>query len=178
MRLEANGAVDATFGSSGAYVLADANAHVEFRDVRVLASGAIFLAGTNDDLLLVRLTSAGQPDASYAGDGIASANLTSEVLSGVTLNSADGIEAMALDADGSVVVAGGRWPATGNLRAMLARFTAAGQLDPGFDTDGWRDLPIRTSSDLAYGVVIANDGSIVVAGLGIRASQFDADCRR
>ena len=55
----------------------------------------------------------------------------------------DGIEAMAIDADGSVVVAGGRRPATGNLRAVLARFTPAGELDTGFDTDGWRDVPIR-----------------------------------
>ena len=82
---------------------------------------------------------------------------------------------MAIDADGSVVVAGGRRPATGNLRAVLARFTPAGALDTGFDTDGWRDVPIRTTSDLAYGVVIANDGSIVVAGLGIRVSQFSSD---
>ncbi len=46
---------------------------------------------------------------------------------------------------------------------------------PGFDTDGWREVPIRTNSDLAYGVAIADDGSIVVAGLGIRVSQFSAD---
>lgn len=174
MRLEANGTLDTTFGTAGVYELADPFS-VEFRDVRVLSTGSILVAGTNDDLLLVRLTSAGQLDTTYSGDGIASANLSTEVVSGATLKSADGIEAMAIDTDGSVVVAGGSRPATGNLRAVLARFTPAGALDTGFDTDGWREVPIRTTSDLAYGVAIANDGSIVVAGLGIRVSQFSSD---
>ena len=144
MRLEANGTLDSTFGTAGFYELADTFS-VEFRDVRILSTGSILVAGTNDDLLLVRLTSAGQPDTTYSGDGIASANLSTEVVSGATLKSGDGIEAMAIDTDGSVVVAGGSRPATGNLRAVLARFTPAGALETGFGTDGWREVPIRTT---------------------------------
>jgi uncharacterized delta-60 repeat protein len=68
--------------------------------------------------------------------------------------------AMALQADGKIVMVGGTF-----TDFVLARFTAGGQLDPGFDGDG-KVTTNFVSGEVqeALGVVIQSDGKIVVVG--------------
>jgi len=80
----------------------------------------------------------------------------------------DQATAVAVQADGAVVVVGQT-----NTEAFthtpadifVARFTAAGRLDPSFGTGGVAVIGAPGQWDLAYAVVVQTDGRIVVGGL-------------
>jgi uncharacterized delta-60 repeat protein len=70
--------------------------------------------------------------------------------------------AMALQADGKVVVVGGS-----NNDFTVARYTVAGRLDPDFGSAGTIATDIATGADQARGVAIQSDGKIVVVGSAV-----------
>ncbi|HEX8637823.1 MAG TPA: FG-GAP-like repeat-containing protein [Pyrinomonadaceae bacterium] len=73
--------------------------------------------------------------------------------------SSDLAQAVALQSDGKIVVAG---YALSDF--ALARFNPDGSLDATFGTGGTVLTPVGTSSDEAYAVAIQPDGKIIVAG--------------
>jgi uncharacterized delta-60 repeat protein len=70
--------------------------------------------------------------------------------------------ALALQADGKVVMVGGSV-----TDFTLARFTAAGRLDPDFGSAGTVTTDMATEADQARGVAIQSDGKIVVVGSAV-----------
>ena len=92
----------------------------------------------------------------------------------------DALNAMAVQADGKVVVAG----TTGTEGAgdfVVARLLPSGALDPTFGGNGIRYLDLG-GNDVATGVAIQNDGKIVVGGYSTASSgnfaavaRFNAD---
>ena len=153
-RYNADGTLDAGFGSSGV-VVTDFGGSDDAYQVAVHTDGTIVVVGRNGtDSVVARYTSGGVLDNTFSGDGIATVNFPSgfEVASSVTILS-----------DGKVLVAGGDY---------LARFTTAGALDTTFDGDGLLDVGYRASS-----LVVQADGDLVVAGFSgddIVVSRFDA----
>jgi uncharacterized delta-60 repeat protein len=122
-------------------------------DVAVDSVGGIELAGVGS---IYRLTPAGDRDASYGHDGGASANLPGfSPLSLIT------------GGDGAVTAAGWvdsrRQPAAAD-NFVVARFTPAGQPDPGFGNDGSvsSDLPCHRAE--AWSLARTPDEGIAVGG--------------
>jgi uncharacterized delta-60 repeat protein len=79
-----------------------------------------------------------------------------------------GVRAVAVQADGKVVVAGGTYdPRTGASRFGLARYTVRGRLDPTFGRGGKLLTRFGTgrNSSSANALAIQPDGKIVAAGI-------------
>jgi uncharacterized delta-60 repeat protein len=96
----------------------------------------------------------GTLDATLDGDG----KVTTAIGS-----SNDSATAVAVQADGKIVVAGYSWNGS-NFDFALARYTSTGALDSTFDGDGKVTTPIGSSADFAYSVAVQADGKIVVTG--------------
>jgi len=79
------------------------------------------------------------------------------------IGSGSGANAIAIQTDGKIVVAGNAGNGT-NTDFALARYNTDGSLDTTFDTDGIVTTPIGSDNDFAYAIAIQTDGKIVVAG--------------
>src|SRR5438270_1585863 len=121
-----------------------------------------------------RLLSAGQLDPSFGAGGIALNDLGSG-------GSAFG-NAMALQADGKVLVAGKVRGTTGDDLAV-ARFLANGQVDASFGVNGVVVVDLGSNQDAANAIAVQADGKIIVAGqtvtnlhaLDFAVVRFNAD---
>ncbi len=82
------------------------------------------------------------------------------------LGGSEDVQAGALQADGKVVVVGGRdVGSTADFTDFLvARYTPSGALDTSFSSDGWATTDFLGGSDYAAAVAVQPDGKIVVAG--------------
>ena len=104
-------------------------------------------------LAVARYRADGSLDPTFSGDG---------KLTLADFGDYSTANAVAIQADGKIVVAGG---------TALVRFNADGSLDPGFSDDG------KVSTDLdAQAMAIQADGKIVLAGgYGFRLARYRAD---
>ncbi len=93
---------------------------------------------------------AGGLDPSFGGAGKVVTDLTHS-------NWDDWASALAIQADGKIVVAGG-------ARYRVARFGSDGTLDASFGSDGKVRIAFTSGSDYANGVAMQADGKIVVVG--------------
>jgi uncharacterized delta-60 repeat protein len=119
--LAAPGQLDGSFGTGGK-VTTDVGGLDWAGSVAISPSGAVVVAGASGgDVALARYDGAGRPDPSFGGRG---AVLTD-------LGGADAAGGLLVQPDGKIVVAGQR---DGDV--ALARYSARGTLDPGFDGDG------------------------------------------
>jgi uncharacterized delta-60 repeat protein len=109
----------------------------------------------------------GQLDTSFGGDGKVTTDIGPH---------GDFAGAIAIDADGKIVVAGGSAYDTRNPKFALARYNSDGTLDLSFGGgDGRVTTDFTRREDAAYGIVIQPDGKIVAAGdagLGTGNSRF------
>jgi uncharacterized delta-60 repeat protein len=118
--------------------------------VAIQADGRIVAAGTrvassDYDFALARYNPNGSLDTAFSGDGILTTSIT---------GADDEARAVAIQADGKIVAAGG----LGGF--LLARYNADGSLDTSFDGDGTSN----SFSARAAAVGIQADGRIVAAG--------------
>ena len=161
-RLNTTGALDSTFGSVGK-VTVDFGAFEAAQDVKIQPDGKILLGGGSGDFAddrwaIARLNSNGSLDTTFSGDG-----KTTVELIGIGAEAFD----MALQDNGSIVLAGGDWVVPWPNYAF-ARLLPSGNLDPSFDGDGIWVLPERhlDHSDQVYGVDLQPDGKLVAVGGG------------
>lgn len=145
-------------------------------------NGKILVAATNqsnnpDDagFTLLRLTDDGQFDNSFGrSDGI-DARLGWTV---VPFNSpSDQANAIALQADGKILLAGYTSDALGNPMFALARVDANGDIDPSFDSDGKVSTPIGDAA-IARTLAIDPNGNIYAGGLAdasLALAQYATD---
>lgn len=130
----APGTLDATFGQGGMVVTTLGSGHsADARAVAIAPDGKIVLAGFAVDgefpkFALARYNADGSPDVSFGRDGT--------VLIGPG-SGASAIYAVALQADGRIVVAGSALlPGTADSICAVARFNADGTLDGKFGVGG------------------------------------------
>jgi uncharacterized delta-60 repeat protein len=131
--------------------------------------GFITLAGSL--LLCMALTqpawaAPGDLDVTFSGDGKQTTNFTSR---------ADGAFAVAIQADGKIVAAGGSGVDSANPKFALTRYNTDGSLDTSFSGDGKVTTDFTSRYDAAWGIGIQPDGKIVVsgdAGIGFSNSMF------
>ena len=153
--------LDLTFGSAGKTLTdftggADvANALAMLPDGRLLVAGSAVNTATADtDFGLARYHQNGTLDRSFGSGG--------KVITDVG-GLGDIINAVALQSDGKIVVAGQSFTAT-NFDLSLARYHADGTLDDSFGTGGIVLTDIIGNEDIAFALVILPDGKIVAAG--------------
>jgi uncharacterized delta-60 repeat protein len=150
-RLNANGALDTTFGTGG-------KAAVDFGGddfgaaMARQANGRILVAGrsTTAGAVVARLRTTGTLDPDFDGDGR------------VTLPGGGSLSAVLVQPDRKIVVAGN---ANGSAMMTVTRLMPNGAPDTTFDGDGTATIDFGSLADIANDAVLQGDGKIVVAGL-------------
>jgi uncharacterized delta-60 repeat protein len=177
LRLLDNGSLDPSFSGNGIATVdiatnAQAQAVAIQNDGRIVAAGsAEFQGGSWDDLAFVRLTSDGELDTTFSGDG----KFTIEQPGGI-----DAVLALALQPDGRILGAGKFEWIESDMVAV--RLTAGGALDNTFATGGIFNSDLQTG-EVAEDIVLRSNGSIVLAGAwhlhlpdaGLALVQLDAN---
>jgi uncharacterized delta-60 repeat protein len=155
-RLNANGALDGTFGTGGIATV-DLGG-TEFGNAMARqANGRILIAARSDVAggVVVRLRTTGMLDPDFNGGHVS-------IPGAVTLN------AVFVQPDRKIVVAGNT---AGLGRMIVARLMPNGTPDGGFGTNGVVTIDFGSLADLLDGAVLQGDGKIVLAGY----SQSDED---
>ena len=165
LRYLPDGQLDPAFGSAGRVIVNaaavgsstdnEARAVALQPDGRIVVAGVAFGSGANPDLLVMRFDADGTPDATFGSAG--------RVLTDAGLD--DAANALALQADGRIVVAGhARTASSGNRDFVVARYAANGALDASFGSGGVRTFDMGPADDVAQGLAVMPWGRIVVAG--------------
>ena len=165
-RLNPDGSLDGSFGSNGTVTTVlnsaeVANALAIDANGKIVAAGS--LAGGGPDFALARYNADGSLDASFGSGG------TTAVPVGYGV---DQPNAVRIQSDGKIVVAGYADDSGSREQFALARFSTNGSLDTSFGSSG---IVITTfgsppSVTEAYGAGVQPDGKIVAAGLAIATS--------
>ena len=166
-RLNANGTLDTTFGTSGTATFtaipgAGATAMTAYADDRLLVLGNKF---STSQILVIRTTADGALDTTFGTSGVASVSDGNGGTSG----------SIVLNGDGSIVVSGTFTTGGGN-RFMIAKFTAAGALDTTFGTNGSSVVSaFGGQSDIGVGLAARPGGGYFVVGSGFLPTSSVSD---
>jgi len=157
-----NGEVDPDFGNNG-IVVTSLQSEDEIKAVTIQPGGQIVVAGFSSvnakgDFALVRYLEDGTIDDSFGDHG--------KVLTDLADNGgSDFINAMSVDPDGKIVVAG-----SANFDNLfiesdlgMVRYDPDGQPDPGFDNDGIYILDLGNNTQV-QSIARQSDGKYLVAG--------------
>ena len=153
-RHDADGNLDPGFGTAASSRPTSAARPDEAFDMASHPDGGFVVVGRTDgtgsnrDFGVVRYNDDGSLDTGFGGDGIVTTDFAGQ---------ADQANAVAVQADGKIVVAG-LAARTGPLGAdndfALARYNTDGTLDPSFGGDGLVTTDLGTRTDIARAVVI------------------------
>jgi uncharacterized delta-60 repeat protein len=175
LRYTKRGALDDTFGGDGKVVthFGDNEAAYDVAiqpDGKIVAAGHQLTDGGNDQNVAV---------ARYRPDGDLDPKFDDDGKRIVDFGAYDALEAVALQADGKIVLVGSTWQQGSNGSDILvARIRPRGALDTTFGGgDGYVTLDLGGTED-ARDVAIQPDGGIVVAGIagrGITVIRYRPD---
>ncbi len=169
-RYNPDGSLDDTFSSNGT-VLTSVTADDDVgRAVAIQSDGKIVVAGYCGDTSVsvaycaARYLSNGDLDDSFDFDGKVTASIG---------NFLDVASAIALQADGKMLIAGTTTLTTGDPAFSAIRVNPFGSLDTSFSANGRLSFSIGAGDDLGKSVAIQPDGKVVIAGTCAVASSFD-----
>lgn len=170
VRLNRNGSLDTSFDRDGFQVVTfdrGGDLSDEAHAVAIQSNGRIVIAGSAEmnasgdhDFAVVRLTATGRLDTTFDRDG----RQTVTFFSG----RADTARAVAIAADGKIVLAGSAESNLDDNDFAIARLTSTGGLDTTFDRDGrqtvaWDDG--GENDDQVTAVAVDRTGKITLAGI-------------
>ncbi len=172
-RHSSSGQLDPTFGISGKLNInagTNASSNSEARALLIQPDGKLLIAGYavpasgNDDFLVMRLNTDGSLDNSFGSGGVTRTPIGA---------GQDIANAMVRQTDSRIVLAGSVY-AGGQTDFALARYSAAGVLDPTFGSGGIVTTAIGPSDDTAYALALMPWGRLVAAGSArVTAGQSD-----
>ncbi|HKP88373.1 MAG TPA: PKD domain-containing protein [Thermoleophilaceae bacterium] len=160
--------LDRSFGDDGIALTAVGESDAYATDMALQPNGKIVVGGIGNSPLkgdddvehpdqrgaaIARFNPDGTLDRSFGGDGI--------VLDHYSLEGSS-IDAVAVQPDGKIVVAGGGNCCVSTL--YVARYMPDGARDLGFGDDGLLRLGIRLDSTTARGIALQPDGRILIGG--------------
>jgi uncharacterized delta-60 repeat protein len=154
------GDLDPTFDGDGK-VTTDFSSRDEAHAMAIQGDGKIVAVGftgplDGTDFALARYKTDGSLDPTFDGDGKVTTDIDSR---------SDTALAVALQADGKIVAAGGAFTVSGTVDFALARYNPDGSLDPTFGVGGTVTTDVAVGlDDVALAVAIQADGKIVAAG--------------
>jgi uncharacterized delta-60 repeat protein len=114
----------------------------------------VVAGGSSHGFALARYTQDGALDPSFGGDGRVTTEFAGRFAGA----------GLVIQDDGNIVVAGSVAPGSGMQRFILARYTAAGALDPTFGGNG-RVKTGFAGDAFPTGIALQDDGNIVVVGV-------------
>jgi uncharacterized delta-60 repeat protein len=160
VRFNADGTLDTSFGSNGTRTFDLSQNWDEATTMLVQPDGKLLLAVAYSDAGnfaygLLRLTPAGERDASFGTDGFIFRHIGS---------GNDSPTALVLQADGRIVLAGYAVNTATSFDVALARFGTDGTPDAGFGNGGARVFDLFGSADGAEDLLIQPDGRLLAAG--------------
>jgi uncharacterized delta-60 repeat protein len=159
-RYNIDGRLDTSFGGDGR-VTTNFSASADFAfgiaiqaDGKIVATGRA--GGSGGRVAVARYNTDGTLDTSFGGDGKATTNFTA---------GDDRADHVALQGDGSIVVAGTAGYFSHNARVALVRYSSDGTLDAAFGGDGKVTTNVTPGFDGAFALAIQpGDQKIVAAG--------------
>lgn len=167
-RYNSDGSLDSDFGTEGKVTTDFSGASDIAGGLAVQADGRVIVAGGADnfattgfDFALARYTTRGALDPSF-GDG---GKVTTHFVGNL-----DVARAIALQAEGRIVVAGAAGDSSNRMGAdfALARYDGNGRLDPSFGAHGKVTTDFFGGIDLASAVALQADGKVMVGGFATR----------
>jgi len=166
----ADGNLDATFGTGGK-VITDIGVFERPADIATQADGKIVVAatrpgeaaGSNSNMALIRYNVDGSLDAGFGTNGVVFIDFNGQE---------DGASAVAIQADGKIVIAGDSAVLNQAGQFAVARVNADGSLDGSFGTGGVVLTPFGNAFHVAD-ITIQQDGRIVVAGSASSTGLLD-----
>lgn len=158
LRLNPDGSLDIGFSHEGALIASLSLGDDEALALALLADGRIVAGGYADsgssrDFALACYLADGRPDMDFGHNGV--------VLTPVS-NGDDEISALAVAADGRIVVAGNVASPTGSV-AAVARYLPDGELDSSFGERGVTLIGVGSVSRVE-GLVLREQGQVVLSG--------------
>ncbi len=156
-RFDTSGTLDSTFSSDGLVSHALSAVNDTAHAVALQTDGKIVVAGSSGfNFAVTRYTTDGTPDTSFDGDGI---------LTGSFGNNTSAANAMLLQEDGKIIVAGYGWSGS-SWDFGVARLTATGALDTSFSGDGKALFSLDPGANLetVNALALQADGKILLAG--------------
>jgi len=169
-RYNTDGSPDNNFDGDGKLIL-DIRHGDDIRAMAIQTDGKIILAGCSralsggPEFTLVRLMTNGSLDLSFNGTGYVITHLGA-------FNHFSLINAIALQNDGKIVVAGTSGYDYDVQKFALARYDTNGSLDGTFNGSG-AVITSMAYNDYAYGVAIQGDGKILIAGFTYNTVDVD-----
>jgi len=173
-RYTAEGSLDPSFGSSGTVMTvvgagSAANAVALQPDGKILVAGMSTPSSTSSSqpFALARYNADGSLDAAFGNGGT--------VMTAIGTDQ-DGINSLAVQADGKIVVAGySNYGSPGEPAMALARYNADGSLDPTFGSSG-KLTTLFDNGNLSWasGVTVQPDGKIVASGFSDASYPFNS----
>ncbi len=183
-----DGTLDGLFGAGGV-VLRDLAPDVGMPEgtglaaVALTPAGQIVVAGSvgvapddpygenepGEQVVVGRLSARGVPDPAFGNAGFATLQLGARSARRPARSRAN---ALAVLADGAIVIAGRASGTDGSQRGVVARLTAAGRADRGFARGGraliqlGRASAARAAGSVLHALALRPDGRLVVAGRG------------
>jgi len=181
-RLNADGSLDTSFGNDGHVIIDFSGGNDLLSGIAIDSLGRIVAAGLSDTHFAVaRVLSDGTQDSDFDGNGEITFDFAATITGGKVTGSTDGINAIAIQPNGAIVVAGftnllPNLQALGNTNNFaLARFNALdGTLDSSFGSGGLVDMNFLgadtnntafDAGDTANSLTFLSSGDIAVAGV-------------
>lgn len=154
LRVDANGAPDASFGSNGRVTIPTGGRCDPLESVVVLPDGKLLAGGySGGSMLLVRTLPDGRLDPAYGVGGIVRAHVG---------GGGNEIQRLILASDGAVLAFG-----SDGADFVIARFRTDGTLDPSFGVAGAFFVDFGGTADYAYAAAVDPQGRVVVAGANV-----------
>lgn len=173
VRFNADGSLDISFDGDGRVLTDVSNKNNYGAGVAVQSDGKIIAVGrteidsaSNNDFLTIRYNSDGSLDNSFNNNGFATMNPGFSASYG---------NAVAIQPDGKIVVAGQALFSSASSKIMVMRYNANGTLDSSFDGDGIVLTDIFGFHSNATAVAVQPDGKIVAGGYGITPNTSNSD---
>jgi uncharacterized delta-60 repeat protein len=153
----APGVLDPSFGGTGVVTTAIPSGNAAAAGVAIQSDGKIVAAGyafgVSRYVGLVRYNTDGSIDTTFGTGGYVT----------TSIGSAAQANAVAIQADDNIVIAGNAFTGTDN-QFLVARYTPSGALDPSFGIGGVTTTQVGTLDAFALGLAIQADGRLVLAG--------------
>lgn len=165
------GTLDPSFGTAGIKVLQPGAFHDVIHDVIALDDTTSLICGVAQNaglnaLFIGHLLQDGSLDPAFGtSSGYTFVNVGQEAYG----------YAMALADDGSIYATGLAYPTFAQSVVILAHFSSSGVPDASFGTGGVVQTPIGTLDSEAKGMVVQDDGKIVVGGSVVSDVTFARD---
>ncbi len=171
VRFNTDGTLDTSFDNDGKVTKDISAGSDNAKDVIIQSDNKIIVAGSayfssagKTKVVVLKYKTDGSLDNGFDSDGIVSTSVSS----GDAYSSA-----VTLDSDEKILVTGYCYNSSGYEDFFVLRYKSDGSLDTGFDADGIVETDLGGDLEEAYGITVASDGKIIVAGYTYQGSSGD-----